>query len=51
MTEFGAIFDYQQSAMGFECLSIAFIAVYGLAIVWMLTVRKNRTFGVRPLKA
>ncbi|MGC2125120.1 MAG: hypothetical protein WA652_19910 [Xanthobacteraceae bacterium] len=45
MTEFGDIFDYQQSAICFECLTLAFMAIYGLAIAWMVTFPKDRTFN------
>lgn len=45
MTEFGDIFDYQQSAICFECLTLAFMAIYGLAIAWMVTFPKHRTFN------
>ena len=40
MSEFGDIFDYQQSAMGFECLTLAFVTIYGLAIAWLVTSPK-----------
>ncbi len=45
MTEFGDIFDYQQSALCFECLSLAFMAIYGLAIAWIVTNPKARNFS------
>ena len=45
MTEFGDIFDYQQSAMCFECLSLAFMAIYGLAVAWIVTYPKVRKFN------
>jgi hypothetical protein len=45
MTEFGDIFDYQQSAMGFECLTLAFMTIYGLAIAWMVTSPKAQKFN------
>jgi hypothetical protein len=44
MSEFGDIFDYQQSAMCFGCLSFAFMAIYGLAIAWMVTSPKAQKF-------
>ena len=45
MTEFGDIFDYQESAMCLECLNLGFMAIYGLAIVWIVAVRKNPIFN------
>jgi len=45
MTEFGDIFDYPQAAMGFECLTLGFMAIYGLAIVWIVAVPKSRMFN------
>jgi len=44
MTEFGDIFDYQQSAMCFECISLAFITIYGLGIALMVNYRAGRRF-------
>jgi len=35
MAEYGNLFDYYQSAMGFEALTLAFMAAYGLLIVWI----------------
>jgi hypothetical protein len=37
MTEFGDIFDYPQSAMCFECISLVFLTIYSLAIAGMMT--------------
>jgi hypothetical protein len=45
MLEFGEIFDYQLSTMGFECLTLAFMTVYGLAIAWMLASQRGREFN------
>jgi hypothetical protein len=45
MTEFGDIFDYQLSAMGFECLTLAFVTIYGLAIAWLVTSPKPNGFN------
>jgi hypothetical protein len=38
MTEFGGIFDYQESAIYFEYLTLAFMTIYGLAICWIVSV-------------
>ena len=45
MPEFGDIFDYPQAAMGLECLTLCFAAIYGLAIVWIVAVPKRRMFN------
>jgi hypothetical protein len=45
MTEFGDIFDYQQSAMCFECVSLGFMTFYGLGIAWMATYPKALNFN------
>jgi hypothetical protein len=37
MSEYGEIFDYQLSMMGFEYLSLAIFAVYGVVIMWILS--------------
>jgi hypothetical protein len=42
MPEYGGIFDYWFSMMGFEYLNLAFFAAYGLAVVWMVG-RKSST--------
>jgi hypothetical protein len=36
------IFDYQLSTIGFECLTLAFMTAYGLAIAWMLAFRRDK---------
>jgi hypothetical protein len=41
MTEYGDIFDYNQSAIAFEALSLAFMAAYGLLIVWVASHIEN----------
>lgn len=41
MLEYGDIFDYQSSMMGFEYLNFAFFASYGIAVVWLVARRKN----------
>jgi hypothetical protein len=41
MTEYGDIFDYHQSTMVFEALSLAFMAAYGLLIVWIASHTKD----------
>jgi hypothetical protein len=41
MPEYGDIFDYQSSMMGFEYLNLAFFAAYGLAVVWVMAYRKR----------
>ncbi|MFZ0721447.1 MAG: hypothetical protein WAM99_11330 [Xanthobacteraceae bacterium] len=41
MPEFGNIFDYQLSMMGFEYLNLAFFAAYGLAVIWIAGRRKS----------
>ena len=45
MVEFGDIFDYQQSAMCYECISLAFMAIYGLAIVRFVAHPKARALS------
>jgi hypothetical protein len=45
MTEFGDIFDYQQSTIGYEALSLAFMVAYGLLIVWIASHTKNPVVG------
>jgi hypothetical protein len=35
MAEYGDIFNYYESAVGFEALTLAFMAAYGLLIVWV----------------
>jgi hypothetical protein len=41
MTEYGDIFDYNQSAITFEALNLAFMAAYGLLIVWVASHTKD----------
>jgi hypothetical protein len=41
MAEYGEIFDYYQSAMGFEAMTLAFMAAYGLLIVWISSHAKD----------
>ncbi len=41
MPEYGDIFDYQLSMMGFEYLNLAFFAAFGLAVVWIAAHRKS----------
>jgi hypothetical protein len=41
MAEYGEIFDYYQSAMGFEAMTMAFMAAYGLLIVWISSHAKD----------
>ena len=41
MTEYGDIFDYNQSAIAFEALNLAFMAAYGLLIVWVASHTKD----------
>jgi hypothetical protein len=48
MAEYGDIFDYQQSMMGFEFLNLAFFALYGLAVIWITARSKSRIFGALP---
>jgi hypothetical protein len=48
MSEFGGIFDYHQSMMGFEYLSLAFMAMYGLAAVCVVVVSKARESNAFP---
>jgi|HubBroStandDraft_6_1064221.scaffolds.fasta_scaffold1704407_2 hypothetical protein len=45
MTEYGDIFDYNQSAVAFEALSLAFMAAYGLLIVWVASHIENPVAG------
>jgi hypothetical protein len=35
MTEYGDIFNYQQSAIGFEALTLFFMVAYGAVVVWV----------------
>jgi hypothetical protein len=35
MSEYGDIFNYQQSALGFEALNLFFIVAYGAVVVWV----------------
>jgi hypothetical protein len=49
MPEYGDIFDYQFSMMGFEYLNLAFFAAYGLAIIWLLAHRKSSTIDTKIL--
>jgi hypothetical protein len=44
MIEFGDIFDYQQSAMGFECLTLAFTTIYALATACIVTSPNAQKF-------
>ncbi len=41
MAEYGDTFDYYQSAVGFEALTLAFMAAYGLLIVWVASHAKD----------
>jgi hypothetical protein len=34
MSIYGDLFDFQASAMVFECLTLGFMATYGLVAVW-----------------
>jgi hypothetical protein len=45
MPEFGDIFDYQKSALCFECATVMFMAIYVVAGTWLLTSSGGRTFG------
>jgi len=45
MPEFGEIFDYQLSTIGFECLTLAFMTIYGLTIAWMSASQRGRDFN------
>jgi len=45
MTEYGDIFDYNQSAFAFEALNLAFMAAYGLLIVWIASHTKRPVVG------
>ena len=45
MPEYGDIFDYRLSMMGFEYLNLAFFAAYGLAAVWIAARAKSRGFA------
>ncbi len=46
MSELGGIFDYSPSMMVFEYLNLAFVAAYGLGIVWLVA---RRVPGARGL--
>jgi hypothetical protein len=41
MDGYGDIFDYQQSTIVFEALNLAFMAAYGLLIVWVASHTKD----------
>jgi hypothetical protein len=45
MTEYGDIFDYNQSAIAFEALNLAFMAAYVLLIVWVASHTKEPVVG------
>ena len=49
MSEFGGIFDYELSTMVFEYLNLAFLAAYGLGVIWLVA---RPVLGARglPLK-
>jgi hypothetical protein len=46
MIEYGDIFDYQLSMMGFEYLSLAIFAAYGLIVVWIFR-HPNRSIDTK----
>jgi hypothetical protein len=45
MAEYGDIFDFNQTTMVFEALTLAFVAAYGLALVWITAQSKNRVLS------
>jgi hypothetical protein len=45
MTEYGNIFGYNQGAVAFEALILAFMAAYGLLIVWVASHTKRPVVG------
>ena len=45
MTEYGDIFDFHQTTMVFVGLTIAFMAAYSLALVWIMAQSKNRVLS------
>ena len=49
MSEYGNIFDYQLSMMGFEYLNLAFFAAYGLAVIWIAALRKSSIINTKIL--
>jgi hypothetical protein len=49
MPEYGYIFDYQLSMMGFEYLNLAFFAAYGLAVIWIVGRNKSSIIDTKIL--
>ena len=49
MPEYGNIFDYQLSMMGFEYLNLAFFAAYGLTVIWIVGHRKSSVINTKIL--
>jgi hypothetical protein len=45
MAEYASIFEFHQSAMVFEGLTMGFMAAYGLAIVWITAHPESRVFS------
>lgn len=45
MTEYGDIFDYYQSTIVFEALTLGFMAAYGLLIVWIASHTTDPVLG------
>jgi len=41
MSEYAGIFDYHQTTIVFEALNLAFMAAYGLLIVWVASHSKD----------
>lgn len=51
MPEYGNIFDYQLSMMGFEYLNLAFFAAYGLAVIWLVRRRKSSIIDTKIVQS
>lgn len=41
MTEFGNLFDYPQAVSCFECINLAFMAAFGLFVVFTASQSKQ----------
>jgi hypothetical protein len=49
MSIYGDLFDFQASTMVFECLTLGFMAVYGLVAVW--SANRALTGALGPLQS
>jgi hypothetical protein len=50
MTEFGNLFDYPQAVSCFECINLAFIAAFGLFVVYTASETKRADTERAPLE-